>query len=71
MDAICDLVDSNCLALLSRRLLVDFNLVSSNCFSTNPSIFLALSDLRVDFNLILTGTKSLCRHLSVKILRFL
>ena len=68
MDAICDLVSSNCLALLSRRLLMDLNLAQSSCFSANLSIFLALSVLKVDFNLILTGTKSLCRHLSVKIL---
>ena len=66
MDAIFDLVSSNCLTLLSRRLLMDFNLVWGSCFSAILSIFFALSDFKVDFNFMLTGTKSLCKHLSVK-----
>ena len=47
---------------------MDFNLAWSSCFSADLIIFLALLVLKDVFNLILTGTNSLCRHLSVKIL---
>ena len=67
MDTIFDLVSSSCLVLLSRRLLMDLNLGRS-CFSAILSIFFALSDFKVDFNLMLTGANSLCIHLRVKIL---
>ena len=55
MDAIFDLVISSCLALLSRKVLMDFNLVWSSCFSAILSIFFALSDFKVDFNLMYTS----------------
>ena len=70
IDANFDLHISLCLALLSRILLMVLILACRSCFSAVPIIFLALSVLKVVFNLILTATNSLWMHLRVKILLF-
>ena len=57
--------------MLARILLMDLILPCSSCFSAVLIIFLAISVLKVVFNLILTGTHSLEMHLRVKILGFL
>ena len=66
-----DLHSSLCLGMLARILLMDLILPCSSCFSAVLIIFLAISVLKVVFNLILTGTHSLEMHLRVKILWFL
>ena len=71
IDASFDLHSSLCLALLSRILLMDLILACRSCLSADLIIFLALSVLKVGFNLILTGTNYLWIHLRVNILWFL
>ena len=71
IDASWDLHSSVCLATLFRMLLMLLILAWIKSFSAFLTIFLALSVFRVDFNLMLIGTKSLCRHLKVNILWFL
>ena len=71
IDANFDLHSSLCLALLSRILLMDLILACRSCFFAVLIIFLALSVLKVVFNLILTRTTSLWMHLRMKILCFL
>ena len=67
----CDLHSSNCLEVLSKVKLIVLILAWSRSFSAFLSILLALVDFKVDFSLILTGIKSLWRHLKVNILWFL
>ena len=67
-DASCDLLNSLCLALSPRILLMDLTIAWRRSFSAFLIIFLALSVFIVVFNLILTGTNSLEMHLRVKIL---
>ena len=67
----CDLHSSNCLEVLSKVKLIDLILAWSRSFSAFLSILLALVVFKVDFSLILTGIKSLWRHLKVNILWFL
>ena len=56
------------LATLSTVLLIAFTLAWSRSFSAFLMICLALTAFKVDLSLMLTGTKSLWRHLRVKIL---
>ena len=67
----CDLHSSNCLEVLSKMKLIVLILAWSRSFSAFLRILLALVDFKVDFSLILTGIKSLWRHLKVNILWFL
>ena len=62
---------SNCLEVLSKMKLFVLILAWSRSFSAFLRILLALVDFIVDFSLILTGIKSLWRHLKVNILWFL
>ena len=66
-----DLHSSNCLEVLSKMKLIVLILAWSRSFSAFLRILLALVDFKVDFSLILTGIKSLWRHLKVNILWFL
>ena len=69
MDASFGLLNSVCLVLSSRILLMDLTLArrrSFSAFSTSLKIFLAFSVLKVDFNLRLTGTNSLEMHFKMK-----
>ena len=65
------LQSSVCLATWSKMLLMALTLAWSKSFSAFLMICLALDVFRVDLSLMLTGTKSLWRHLRVKILWFL
>ena len=67
----CDPHSSNCLEVLSKVKLIVLILAWSRSFSAFLSILLALVDFKVNFSLILTGIKSLWRHLKVNILWFL
>ena len=71
IDASCDLLNSLCLALPPRILLMDLTLAWRRSSSAFLIIFLAFSLFIVVFNLMLTGTNSLEMHLRVKILWFL
>ena len=66
-----DLHSSNCLEVLSKMKLIVLILAWSRSFSAFLRILLALVDFIVDFSLILTGIKSLWRHLKLNILWFL
>ena len=55
-----------CLVTLSRILLIAFTLAWSKSFSAFLIIFLAFSVFKVDLSLMLTGIKSLWRHLRYK-----
>ena len=66
-----DLHSSNCLEVWSRMKLIDLTLAWRRSFSAFLSIWFALVDFKVDFSLILLGTKSLWIHLKVNILWFL
>ena len=67
MDATCDLHKSLCLALLSRRLLMDLALACKRSLSAFLMIFLAFSVWTVFFNMMLTGVITLLIHLRVNI----
>ena len=67
MNTSCDLHLSLCLALLYRRLLMDFTLACIRSLSAFLMIFLALCVLTVVFNLMLTGVIPLLIHLIVNI----
>ena len=66
-----DLHSSNCLEVWSRMKLIDLTLAWWRSFSAFLSIWFALVVFKVDFSLILLGTKSLWIHLKVNILWFL
>ena len=68
IDASWVLHSSVCLVTLSKVLLIAFILAWSKSFSAFLIICLALAVFKVDLSLMLTGTKSLWRHLRVKIL---
>ena len=70
IDANCDPHSSVCLPTLSRILFIALTLAWSKSFSAFWIKFLAFSVFMVDFSLILTGIKSLCIHLKVKVLWF-
>ena len=65
------LQSSVCLATWSKMLLIALTLAWSKSFSAFLIICLALDVVKVVLSLMLTGTKSLWRHLRVKILWFL
>ena len=68
IDASWVLHSSVCLVTWSKVLLIALTLAWSKSFSAFLIICLALAVLKVDLSLMLTGTKSLWRHLRVKIL---
>ena len=71
IEASLALHSSICLLTLSKMLLMALTLACSKSFSAFLIIYLALEVSKVDFNLMLTGINSLCRHLREKILWFL
>ena len=68
IDASWFLHSSVCLVTLSKVLLIALTLAWSKSFSAFLIICLTLTVFKVDLSLMLTGTKSLWRHLRVKIL---
>ena len=68
MNVSFDLHKSLCLALLSRRLLMDFTLACKRSISTFLIILLTFSVLTIVFNLMLTGVIPLLICLRVNIL---
>ena len=71
IEASLDLHSSVYLATWSKMLLMALTLACSKSFSAFLIICLALEVVKVDLSLMLTGIKSLCRHLREKILWFL
>ena len=68
IDANWVLLSSICLATLSNMLFIALTLACSKSFSAFLIICLALVVVKVDLSLMLTRTRSLWRHLRVKIL---
>ena len=71
IEASWSLQSSVCLATWSKMLLMTLTLACNKSFSAFLIICLALEVVTIDFNLMLTGINSLCRHLREKILWFL
>ena len=71
IEASLALHSSICLPTWSKMLLMALTLACSKPFSAFLIICLALEVAKVDFNVMLTGINSLCRHLREKILWFL
>ena len=68
IDANWVLLSSICLVTWSNMLFIALTLACSKSFSAFLIICLALVVVKVDLSLMLTGTRSLWRHLRVKIL---
>ena len=71
IEASLDPHSSVCIATWSKMLLMALTLACNKSFSAFLIICLALEVVKVDLSLMLTGIKSLCRHLREKILQFL